>query len=343
MTVLVTGAAGFIGMHVSKRLLDRTEAVVGLDNLNDYYDVSLKQSRLAMLQTDPGFSFEHIDISDVSALLAVMSKYRISRVIHLAAQAGVRYSITNPLLYGSANLVGYLNILEACRQHQVQHLVYASSSSVYGNNDKLPFSESDNVDHPVSLYAATKKANELMAHSYSHLYGLPTSGVRLFTVYGPWGRPDMSPIIFTRAIFEGRPIELFNDGQMQRDFTYVDDVVEGIIRILDSPPSTQRDADGVSLRDDVGTAAPWRVLNVGNRSPVQLMEYVSLIERLVGKSAIINFRPMQAGDMIATYADTSLLRKTIGFEPETSLESGLERLVEWVSYYYRYQRATRPK
>ena len=338
MTVLVTGAAGFIGMHVSKRLLDRAEAVVGMDNLNDYYDVSLKQSRLAILRNDPGFSFEHVDIVDMSALVAVMSKYRISRVIHLAAQAGVRYSITNPLSYGSANLVGYLNILEACRQHQVEHLVYASSSSVYGNNHKLPFSESDNVDHPVSLYAATKKANELMAHSYSHLYGLPTSGLRLFTVYGPWGRPDMSPIIFTRAIFEGRPIELFNDGQMQRDFTYVDDVVEGIIRILNSPPSAQRDADGVSRQDDVGTAAPWRVLNIGNRSPVKLMEYVSLIERLVGKSAIINLRPMQAGDMIATYADTSLLRKTTGFEPETSLESGLERLVEWVSYYYHYQR-----
>lgn len=335
MTVLVTGVAGFIGMHVAQKLLERGITVVGVDNMNDYYDVSLKDARLRQLSGQSAFSFEKLDIADGEALTAVFSRYPIRRVVHLAAQAGVRYSISNPHAYASANLVGFLNILEACRHASIDHLVFASSSSVYGGNCKMPFCETDAVDHPVSLYAATKKSNELMAHTYSHLFGLPTTGLRFFTVYGPWGRPDMSPSLFARAIFEGRPIDVFNNGRMQRDFTYIDDIVEGVVRVLDKPAAA--DARFDPLNPNPSTASvPWRIFNIGNHQPSELLDYIGIMERAIGKPAIKTLKPMQPGDVIATYADTDALRDWVGFAPSTPLETGLGRFVEWVRDYYCY-------
>ncbi|MEA4837129.1 MAG: NAD-dependent epimerase [Rhodospirillaceae bacterium] len=335
MSILVTGAAGFIGMHVCLRLLERGETVLGLDNLNDYYDVRLKQARLARLEGHPGFSFIRLDIADNDALANLFAQEKIDHVVHLAAQAGVRYSITDPHAYGHANLTGFLNILEACRRNEVRHLVYASSSSVYGGNRKMPFRESDPVDHPVSLYAATKKANELMAHSYSHLYGLPATGLRFFTVYGPYGRPDMSPILFARAIFEDRPIEIFNHGRMERDFTYIDDIVEGVVRVLDKPATPADGYDPMAPDPSISTA-PWRVFNIGNNQPVNLLDYIGLMEQAAGKQAIRVLKPMQPGDVPATYADTDALNAWVGFAPSTPLAVGLERFIVWVRAYYGY-------
>ena len=336
MKVLVTGAAGFIGMWVAERLLARGDQVVGIDNLNDYYDVGLKQARLTRLAEHAAFRFEQLDIADMAALGELFRREGFDRVVHLAAQAGVRYSLTHPHAYASANLVGFLNMLEACRQHPLQHLVYASSSSVYGGNQKLPFSEMDAVDHPVSLYAATKKSNELMAHTHSHLFGLPTTGLRFFTVYGPWGRPDMSPILFARAIFEGRAIDVYNHGRMQRDFTYVEDIVEGVLRVLDKPATADPAYDPVAP-DPATSNVPWRVFNIGNHQPVALLDYIALMERAIGRPAIKNMQPMQAGDVLATYADTRALQDWVGFAPATPLASGIGRFVEWVRQYYHYQ------
>lgn len=333
--ILVTGAAGFIGMFVCQQLLARGETVIGIDNLNDYYDVSLKQARLGRLLCNTCFSFEHFDIVDMAALTECFVKFKIKRVVHLAAQAGVRYSIINPHAYSSSNLVGFLNILEACRHAEVEHLVYASSSSVYGGNRKMPFSEADPVDHPVSLYAATKKANELMAHSYSHLYGLPTTGLRFFTVYGPWGRPDMSPLLFARAMFEGRSFDVFNHGKMKRDFTYIDDIVEGVVRVLDRPATVDRSYNTL-IPNPATRNVPWRIFNIGNHDPAELLIYIKLMEQAVGKPAIMNFKPMQDGDVVATYADTNALKNWVGFEPTTPLNIGLERFVDWVRDYYNY-------
>lgn len=335
MSVLVTGAAGFIGMHLCQHLLDKGESVVGVDSMNNYYDVDLKKARLSRLSGRAGFAFEQMDISIMPALADLFARYRIRRVVHLAAQAGVRYSITEPHAYGSANLVGFLNVLEACRHSGIEHLVYASSSSVYGGNRKMPFAEGDPVDHPVSLYAATKKANELMAHAYSHLYGLPTTGLRFFTVYGPWGRPDMSPILFARAIFEGKPIDVFNHGKMQRDFTYIDDIVEGVVRVLDKPATGESAYDAVNP-DSATSNVPWRIFNIGNNQPVELLEYISLMEQAIGRVAVKNFKDMQAGDVLATYADTQLLHSWVGFAPSTPLAFGLGRFTEWVRQYYNY-------
>jgi UDP-glucuronate 4-epimerase len=335
MTTLITGAAGFIGMHVAQLLLKRGEKVIGIDNLNDYYEVNLKEARLAQLSDHPGFTFERLDIVDMDSLSACFARHKVRRVVHLAAQAGVRYSITHPHGYGSTNLVGFLNILEACRHAGIEHLVYASSSSVYGGNRKMPFSEADSVDHPVSLYAATKKANELMAHSYSHLYGLPTTGLRFFTVYGPWGRPDMSPILFARAMFEGRPFDVFNHGKMQRDFTYIDDIAEGVIRVLDRQATASADYDPLNPNPATSNV-PWRIFNIGNHQPAELLDYIGLMEKAVGKPAIMNFKPMQDGDVVATYADTQALNDWVGFAPTTPLDTGLGRFVNWVREYYRY-------
>ena len=318
MKVLVTGAAGFIGMHVVQRLLARGDEVVGVDNLNDYYDVALKQARLDCLSGHPGFRFVRLDIADAEALGKLFRQEGFQRVVHLAAQAGVRYSLDNPQPYVQSNLVGFANVLEGCRHGKVDHLVYASSSSVYGGNQKLPFSEHDNVDHPISLYAATKKANELMAHSYSHLFGLPATGLRFFTVYGPWGRPDMSYFRFAKAILEGRPIEVFNHGNMQRDFTYVDDIAEGVVRVLDRPPRPQPGFDAMNP-DPASSSAPYRVYNIGNHQPVDLMMYINVLERALGRTAEKKLLPLQDGDVVATYAQMSTLRADIGFVPVTSI------------------------
>ena len=335
MSILVTGAAGFIGMHVCKSLLERGEEVIGIDCLNDYYPIALKQARLDILEKQNNFTFKKIDVSDNNELQASLDKYKINKVVHLAAQAGVRYSISNPHAYGESNLVGFLNILEASRRLGIEHLVYASSSSVYGGNRTMPYSEHVSVDHPVSLYAATKKAAELMAHSYSHLYSLPTTGLRLFTVYGPWGRPDMSPLLFARAIFEGRSLDVFNNGEMKRDFTYIDDIAEGISRILDKPATSNLLYD--PYRPEAGSSnAPWRIFNIGNSQPVRLLDYISIMEKLIGKPAIKNFKPLQPGDVLETYADMSTLNEWIGFNKSTSLEDGLEKLVLWVKQYYKY-------
>jgi UDP-glucuronate 4-epimerase len=321
--VLVTGVAGFIGMHVARQLLARGDQVLGIDNLNDYYDPALKQARLAELAGHPGFSFERLDITDSAALTDLFAQNRFERVVHLAAQAGVRHSISHPRDYAQANLVGFLNVLEGCRASHIGHLVYASSSSVYGGNRKLPFAEDDAVDHPVSLYAATKKANELMAHSYSHLYGLPCTGLRFFTVYGPWGRPDMAYFSFTQAILAGEPIKVFNHGQMSRDFTYIDDIVSSVLGVLDRPPGR---AD-TGLGDGV---APWRVLNVGSHAPVPLLEFIAELERALGRKAKLNFLPMQPGDVPATFADVSRLQALTGSSsPATPLEEGVRRFVAW--------------
>jgi UDP-glucuronate 4-epimerase len=318
MRVLVTGCAGFIGMHCAARLLGRGDEVIGADNLSPYYDVALKRERLRQLESRSGFRFEQLDLAHAEAAPRLFASARPDVVLHLAAQPGVRYSLENPSSYIQSNLVAFNHVLEACRRHRPRHLVYASSSSVYGSNAKLPWSESDNVDHPVSLYAATKKANELMAHAYSHLHGLPASGLRYFTVYGPWGRPDMSPMLFAGAIMEGRPIHVFNRGDMKRDFTYVDDAVEATLRVLDRAP------DG---------APPWRVLNVGNHQPVALLEYIELLERALGRTALKEMKPMQPGDVPATYADTRALRETVGFEPSTPLADGLARFAQWYKSY----------
>ncbi len=334
MKILVTGAAGFIGMTTTLRLLARGDEVVGLDNLNDYYDVQLKRDRLARLSPHAGFRFAELDVADRPGMEALFARERFDRVIHLAAQAGVRYSLQNPHAYVDSNLVGFMNILEGCRHSKVAHLAYASSSSVYGGNTHMPFSVHDSVDHPVSMYAATKKANELMAHTYSHLFGLPTTGLRFFTVYGPWGRPDMALFLFTKAILEGRPIDVFNHGRMQRDFTYVDDIVEGVIRVTDKVATP--DAGYNAQRPDPATsAAPYRVFNIGNHQPVPLMDFIACIERTLGRTAEKNFLPLQDGDVPATYADVDALTDWVGFAPRTSIDDGIGRFVEWYRAYYR--------
>jgi UDP-glucuronate 4-epimerase len=333
MKVLVTGAAGFIGMHVAIRLLERGDEVVGIDNLNDYYDVRLKEARLERLRPYPGFRFERLDIADREAVHRLFGAARFSRVINLAAQPGVRYSLKNPHTYIQTNLVGFGNILEGCRHHGVEHLVYASSSSVYGANTRMPFSVHDNVDHPVSLYGATKKANELMAHTYSHLYGLPTTGLRYFTVYGPWGRPDMSPWLFTSAILEGRPIDVFNHGRMQRDFTYIDDIAEGTVRVLDRIPQPNPDFR-TSAPDPGSSYAPYRIYNIGNHQPVALMTFIRTIEQILGQEAKKNFLPMQLGDVEATYADLEDVSRDVGFHPSVALEEGLSRWIAWYKNYH---------
>ena len=332
MKVLVTGAAGFIGMHVSKRLLQRGDEVVGVDNLNDYYDVKLKQDRLEQLAGFDKFRFIKLDIADRDIMAELFAREGFQRVVNLAAQPGVRYSLKNPHAYISSNIVGFTNILEGCRHNRVEHLAYASSSSVYGANTAMPFSVHQNVDHPVSLYAATKKANELMAHTYSHLYNLPTTGLRFFTVYGPWGRPDMSPSLFASAILEGRPIDVFNNGKMQRDFTYIDDIVEGVIRVLDNTATPDPKFD--TAHPDAGTSyAPYRLFNIGNHEPVELMTFIETIENAVGKKAVKNMLPMQAGDVVATYADVDDLRQAVGFEPRTPLKEGIAKFVAWYKGY----------
>lgn len=332
--ILVTGAAGFIGSHLSHRLVDRGDEVVGLDSLNDYYSVQLKKDRLARLTPKSGFTFEHLDLSDEPAMKALFSKYRFNKVINLAAQAGVRYSLQNPQAYVSSNLVGFVNILEGCRHQGVEHLTYASSSSVYGANTTMPFSIHDNVDHPLSLYAASKKANELMAHTYSHLFKLPTTGLRFFTVYGPWGRPDMALFLFTKAILEGRPIDVFNHGQMKRDFTYVDDIVEGVIRTSDH--IAQPNPNWTGAKPDPGTGGgPYRVYNIGNNTPVELMYLIETLEKCLGMQAVKNMLPMQPGDVPATYANVDDLIHDVGFKPATPIEVGIERFVKWYREYHK--------
>lgn len=334
MKVLVTGAAGFIGSHVCQRLLDRGDQVVGLDNLNDYYAVSLKEARLARLEGKPGFLFVRGGLEDRPLLERLFSEQGFELVVHLAAQAGVRYSLTNPHAYVDSNLVGFMNILEGCRHHQIKHLVYASSSSVYGANTTMPFSVHQNVDHPLSLYAATKKANELMAHSYAHLYGLAVTGLRFFTVYGPWGRPDMAYFSFVKAILEGKPIDVYNYGKMQRDFTYIDDIVEGIIRVADRPARANQEWSGA--QPDPGTScAPWKVYNIGNNQPVELLHFIKTIENCLGVEAIKNLLPLQAGDVLATFADLDDLIRDTGFKPATPIEEGLGRFVAWYREYYK--------
>ena len=332
MRILVTGAAGFIGMHVARLLLERGDEVVGIDNLNDYYDPRLKAARLEHLAPFANFRFVRMDVADTAAITELFAAERFQRVIHLAAQAGVRYSLTNPQAYIQSNLVGFGNILEGCRHNAVEHLVYASSSSVYGANTRMPFSVHDEVNHPVSLYAATKKSNELMAHSYSHLFGLPTTGLRYFTAYGPWGRPDMSPWLFSSAILEGRSIDVFNHGKMRRDFTFVDDIAEGTVRVMDHVASGNADFNP-NHPDPGSSRAPYRVYNIGNQQPVELMTFINTIEQALGKEAQKNFLPMQAGDVLATFADVEDLKKDIGFSPKTSLETGIARWAEWFRAY----------
>lgn len=333
MNILLTGAAGFIGMHTALRLLDRGDTVVGVDDLNDYYDVRLKHARLERLRLYPGFSFHQLGVEDRSGMEAVFALQRPQRVVHLAAQAGVRYSLQNPHAYVDSNLQGFMNILEGCRRQSVEHLVYASSSSVYGGNARLPFSEHDGVDHPVSIYAATKKANELMAHTYSHLFDLPTTGLRFFTVYGPWGRPDMALFSFAKAILEGKSIDIYNHGQMVRDFTYIDDIVEGVIRVLDKPATPNAAFDPVQP-DPASSAAPYRVFNIGNHSPTPLMDYIKALENALGLEAKKNFLPMQPGDVLATSADTSELHAWVGFSPDTPIKEGVARFVHWYRSHY---------
>ncbi len=333
MRVLVTGAAGFIGFHVAQRLLSRGDQVVGLDNLNDYYEVALKEARLACLTGQPGFSFIRGGLEDRLLLEGLFGRHGFDLVINLAAQAGVRYSLTNPHAYVDSNLVGFMNILEGCRHHGVKHLVYASSSSVYGANTAMPFSVHQNVDHPLSLYAATKKANELMAHSYASLYGLPCTGLRFFTVYGPWGRPDMAYFSFTRAILEGRPIDLYNNGLMQRDFTYIDDIVEGVVRAADRVAAPDPAWNG-HQPDPGSSGAPWRIYNIGNNQPIELLEFIETLERCLGVSAKKNLLPLQPGDLPATCADLDALTAATGFMPSTSIEVGLARFVSWYRAYY---------
>lgn len=334
MKTLVTGAAGFIGFHLSKRLLAAGETVVGLDNLNDYYDVNLKKARLDQLMPAERFRFLKMDLSDREGIARVFKDERFDRVVNLAAQAGVRYSLVNPYAYTESNIEGFLNILEGCRHNAVKHLVYASSSSVYGANTAMPFSIHHNVDHPVSLYAATKKANELMAHTYASLYGIPTTGLRFFTVYGPWGRPDMALFLFTRAILEGKAIDVFNYGKMQRDFTFVDDIVEGIVRVLEKVPAGNPAWSGE--RPDPGTSyAPYKIYNIGNNSPVELVRFIEVLEKTLGIEAKKNLLPIQPGDVPATYADVDDLMHDVGFKPATSIEEGIARFVKWYRSYYK--------
>ena len=332
--VLVTGAAGFIGFHLSQRLLTRGDEVVGLDNLNNYYDVSLKKDRLAQLQEKPGFSFYKLDLADREDIEQLFAEQSFDIVVNLAAQAGVRYSLTNPHAYVDRNLVGFVNVLEGCRHSGVKHLVFASSSSVYGANTKTPFSVHDNVDHPVSLYAATKKANELMAHTYSHLYSLPTTGLRFFSVYGPWGRPDMALFLFTKAMLAGQPIDVFNYGKMQRDFTYIDDIVEGVVRVADKIPEPNPNWSGDA--PDPGTSkAPYKLYNIGNNQPVELMHFIEALENCLGIKANKNMLPIQPGDVPATYADIDDLVHDVGFKPSTPIEVGIERFLKWYRSYYK--------
>ncbi|MGD1855719.1 MAG: NAD-dependent epimerase [Leptolyngbyaceae cyanobacterium] len=337
-TILVTGAAGFIGYHVAQTLLHQGHAVIGVDNLNPYYDVRLKQARLAKLKSQSRFTFHPLDIADRDGLHQLFTGATPDQVVHLAAQAGVRYSLENPHAYADSNLVGFINILEGCRHHHVQHLVFASSSSVYGANRQLPYAVSHNVDHPLSLYAATKKANELMAHTYSHLYNLPTTGLRFFTVYGPWGRPDMAPFKFTKAIIEGRPIDVYNYGRMRRDFTYIDDIVQGVVLTLNHIPQASQQgtlAPGHSH-------APYRIYNIGNGHPVELMRFIEVIEHYLGIQAKKNLMPMQPGDVLETYADITALQQTVGFQPATPLEIGLPKFIDWYQAYYQTGHQSRP-
>lgn len=334
--ILVTGAAGFIGYHICKRLLADGDQVTGLDNLNDYYDVNLKLARLALLEADKRFDFRRLDLADRDGLAALFAEEKFDIVVNMGAQAGVRYSLVNPHAYTESNLAGFLNILEGCRASAVGHLVYASSSSVYGANTAMPFSVHQNVDHPVSLYAATKKANELMAHSYSSLFAIPTTGLRFFTVYGPWGRPDMALFLFTRAILDGKPIDLFNNGLMQRDFTYIDDIVEGVIRVMAKPASPDSAWDGNSP-DPATSSAPYRIYNIGNNNPVQLDRFIEVLEGCLGKKANKNLLPMQPGDLPSTAADISDLGRDVGFHPDTPIETGIASFVDWYREYYKVQ------
>jgi UDP-glucuronate 4-epimerase len=346
MRILVTGAAGFIGFHLARRLCERGDEVIGIDNLNDYYDVSLKEARLRMLEPFENFRFMKMDIADRAAMEDLFAGCHceertrrsnpvggpFDRVLHMAAQAGVRYSIQNPHVYAQSNLVGFLNVLECCRHQSCPHLVYASSSSVYGLNTKMPFSVHDNVDHPISLYAATKKSGELMAHTYSHLYGIPTTGLRFFTVYGPWGRPDMALFKFTKAILSGKPIDVFNEGKMRRDFTYIDDIIEGVVRVSDKIPVPLRSKE---LVPGQSPTAPYRLYNIGNHSPVNLKDFIEAIEGALGRKAKMNFLPMQPGDVAETYADVDDLIKDVGFSPSTSILSGIDRFIQWYKAYYK--------
>lgn len=334
MAILITGAAGFIGFHVAKTLLARGEIIIGVDNLNDYYDVSLKQARLNVLLSQDRFNFHKINIADKNGLDPIFDSENITRVIHLAAQPGVRFSLTNPNAYIESNIQGFMNILEACRHNNIEHLVYASSSSVYGSNARQPFSVSHSVDHPISLYAATKKSNELMAHSYAHLFKLPVTGLRFFTVYGPWGRPDMATFLFTKNIIEGTPIDIFNNGQHARDFTYIDDITAGIIKCLDNvaAPSPNWDAENPDL---ASSNAPYRLFNIGNNHPVQLMDFIACIEKEVGKKAIKNFKPLQKGDVLTTYADVSGLEQTINYRADTDIQTGIKSFVSWYRKFYK--------
>ena len=325
MKILVTGAAGFIGYHLAQRLLSEGEQVYGIDNLNDYYDVNLKKARLAQLQPHSEFIFQQLDLSDRSGISQLFQNQTFDRVVHLAAQAGVRYSLENPHAYADSNLMGFLNILEGCRHSKIEHLVFASSSSVYGTNTKIPFAVSDNVDHPISLYAATKKANELMAHSYSHLYNLPITGLRFFTVYGPWGRPDMAYFKFVKAIAENQPIDVYNFGKMQRDFTYIEDAIEGVVRVMEKPPQ---------CNSQNSTQAPYKIYNIGNNSPVELLTFIEVIEAATGKTAVKNFLPMQPGDVLSTYADVDDLMEDVGFKPSTPIAQGIHQFVQWYRDYY---------
>lgn len=329
MQVLITGVAGFIGYHLAQRLLNEGLQVYGIDNLNDYYAVTLKQDRLSQLKSHPEFTFELLDLNDAEGMAHLFQAHPFDYVVNLAAQAGVRYSLTNPLAYANSNMVGFMNILEGCRHSQgVKHLVFASSSSVYGANRKIPFSTTDNVDRPISLYAASKKANELMAYTYSHLYGLPTTGLRFFTVYGPWGRPDMAYFKFVKAIEAGEPIDVYNFGNLQRDFTYIDDVVEGIVRVMDHPPQATK------AEDETEVTAPYKLYNLGNNKPVALGRFIEVIEQALGKEAQKNLLPMQPGDVLATYADVDDLIRDVGFRPDTPIEEGISRFVEWYREYY---------
>jgi UDP-glucuronate 4-epimerase len=332
--VLVTGAAGFIGFHVARRLLVEGRNVVGLDNLNSYYDPALKGARLNVLREDSRFSFVHLDLSDRAAIKSLFARYRFPTVIHLAAQAGVRYSLEHPHAYVDANLDGFINVLEGCRHTGCKHLLFASSSSVYGANTKLPFSVQDNVDHPISLYAASKKANELMAHAYSHLHGIPATGLRFFTVYGPWGRPDMAMFLFAKAIVEGTPIKLFNHGNMRRDFTYIDDVSEAVVRLVDRPPQGNPNWSG-QKPDPATSAAPWKIYNIGSNSPEELVHVVSLLETEFGRTAVKEMVPMQPGDVPATYADIEDLTREVGFRPATKIEEGIARFAKWYRDYHK--------
>lgn len=332
--ILVTGAAGFIGFHLAQRLLAQGAEVVGIDNLNDYYDVRLKLDRLAQLENAPGFRFVRMELADRAGMAELFRQECFERVAHLGAQAGVRYSLVNPHAYIESNVAGFLNVLEGCRSTGVGHLVYASSSSVYGANTRMPFSVQHNVDHPVSLYAATKKSNELMAHTYSSLFKIPSTGLRFFTVYGPWGRPDMAMFLFTKAILEGKPIDVFNDGKMKRDFTYVDDIVEGVVRVLDHIPQPDPSWNGENPRPGA-SFAPYRIYNIGNNNPVELLHFIEVLEKELGRSAVKNLLPIQPGDVPATYADVDDLMAEVGFRPDTSIEEGIHRFVQWYRAYYR--------